>query len=60
MIENVMGALLQVLVIFEMQRKLSNEKITREISFQIYETHVFCFWTPLTLKLHNLFISYSC
>jgi hypothetical protein len=35
-----MGALLQVLeVIFEVQRKMSNEKIIRkEINFQIYKT----------------------
>jgi hypothetical protein len=30
----------QVLVIFEVQRKMSNEKITRrEISFPTYKTH---------------------
>jgi hypothetical protein len=35
-----MGALLQVLeIIFEVQRKISNEKITRrEISFPTYKT----------------------
>jgi hypothetical protein len=56
-----MGALLQVLeVIFEVQRKMSNEKIIRkEINFQIYKTwFFFFFWGPI-FKLHNFFISYS-
>jgi hypothetical protein len=41
-----MGALLQVLeVIFEVQRKMSNEKIIRkEINFQIYKTWFFLFF----------------
>jgi len=42
-----MGALSQVLqIIFEVQRKMSNEKITRrELSFPIYKT---CFFFPLS------------
>jgi hypothetical protein len=40
-----MGTLLQVLeIIFEVQRKMNNEKITRrKISFPIYKTRFFFF-----------------
>jgi hypothetical protein len=43
MIENVMGMLPQVLeIIFEVQRKMNNEKIIRrEINFLIYKTRIF-------------------
>jgi hypothetical protein len=59
-----MGVLPQALEIaFEMQRKKSNEKITKKKkkSFPTYKT---CFlfsslWTPLIFKLHNFLISYS-
>jgi hypothetical protein len=58
-----MGTLTQVLeIIFEVQKKLNNEKITRrEISFPTYKT---CFkkktfWTPPTFKPHNFLIFYS-
>jgi hypothetical protein len=55
-----MGTLPQVLVIFEVQRKMSNEKITREISFPTYKTHYYYFLcTPPTFKPRNFFISYS-
>jgi hypothetical protein len=55
-IKNVMGALLWALeIIFEVQRKRSNEKITRrKISLPTYKT---CFFFPLiigTLLLSNL------
>jgi hypothetical protein len=45
MIQNVMGALPQVLeIIFEVQRKMSNEKITRrEINFPPYKFIYFSF-----------------
>ncbi len=44
-------------IIFEVQRKMSNEKITkREISFPTYKTCFSPFWTPLTFKPHNFFI----
>jgi len=48
-------------IIFEVQRKMSNEKITRrEISFPIYKTRFFFFLgTPPTFKPHNFLISYS-
>jgi hypothetical protein len=37
-----MGTLPQVLkIIFEVQRRMSNEKITREISFPTYKTFFF-------------------
>ncbi len=44
-LKNVMGVLPQALeIIFEMQRKMSNEKITRkEISFPTYKT-IFSFF----------------
>jgi hypothetical protein len=55
-----MGTLLQVLeIIFEVQRKMSSEKITRkEINFSTYKTFFFsiCFlWTPPNFKPHNFF-----
>jgi hypothetical protein len=58
-----MGALLQVLkIIFEVQRKMNNEKITKKKSFATYKTFLFVcfffplsFWTPLTFKPHNFF-----
>jgi hypothetical protein len=56
MIENVMGVLPQALkIIFEVQRKKSNEKIRRKKkSFPTYKTCVFSFlWTPLIFKSHN-------
>jgi hypothetical protein len=58
-----MEVLLQALeIIFEVQSKRGNEKITREKrSFPTYETHFFFpfVWTLLTFKPHNLPISYS-
>jgi hypothetical protein len=50
-----LGEIPQVLkIIFEMQRKMSNEKITRsEINFPTYKTRFF-FWGPLLLS--NLII----
>jgi hypothetical protein len=55
--------LLQVLeIIFEMQRKMSNGKITRkEISFPTYKTWFFFFflWTPPTFKPHTFLIFHS-
>jgi len=59
-----MGTLPQVLeIIFEVQRKMSNEKIARrEISFPTYKCflfHLFFLWTPPTFKPHNILISYS-
>jgi hypothetical protein len=46
--------------IFEVQRKMSNEKITRrEITFPTYETHFFFLWTPPIFNPHNFFIFYS-
>jgi hypothetical protein len=59
-----MGALPQVLeTIFEMQRKMNNEKITkREINFPTYKTRfffLFFVWAPPTFKPHNFLISYS-
>jgi hypothetical protein len=58
-----MGALPQGSeIIFEVQRKMSNEKITRkEISFSTYKTPFFSFflWTHPTFKSHNFLISYS-
>jgi hypothetical protein len=55
-----MGVLPQGLeIMFEVQRKMSNEKITiKEISFSTYKTSFF-FWTPLTFNPHNFHISYS-
>jgi hypothetical protein len=51
-----MGTLPQVLkVIFEMQRKMNNEKITRkEINFPTYRRKKIL-WTPPTFKPHNFF-----
>jgi len=57
-----MGTLFQVLeIMFEVQRKMSNEKITRrKVNFSIYKTFFFFFlWTPPIFKPHNFFISYS-
>ncbi len=60
-----MGALSQALdIIFEVQRKRSNEKITKkeEKSFQLTKRTVFLFsslWTPPTFKPHNFLIYYS-
>jgi hypothetical protein len=59
-----MGMLPQGLeIIFEVQKKKSNEKITRrEINFLIYKTCFFPFfflWTPPIFKPHNFIISYS-
>jgi hypothetical protein len=50
-----MGTLPQVLeIIFEVQRKMNNEKITRELSFPIYKTSFFCFFFFGPLILSNL------
>jgi len=48
-------------IIFEVQRKKNNEKITRrKISFRTYKTGFFFWlWTSLIFKLHNFLISYS-
>jgi hypothetical protein len=57
-----MGALFQVVEIFEVQRKMNNEKITiREINFPTYKTCLLFIylWTPLIFKPHNSLISYS-
>jgi len=57
-----MGVLFQVLeIIFEVQRKMSNEKtIRRKISFPIYKIlFKSFFWTPPTFKPHKFFNSYS-
>jgi hypothetical protein len=59
-----MGVLPQVLeIIFEVKRKMSNEKITRKkISFPTYKTRFFPFfslWTPPTFEPHNFLIFYS-
>jgi hypothetical protein len=56
-----MGMLLQVLeIIFEMQRKMNNEKITRkEINFPTYKARFISLWTFPTFKPHNFFIYYS-
>jgi hypothetical protein len=45
-------------IIFKVQRKRSNEKITRKRkSFLTCKTFVFSnLWTPLTFKLHNFLI----
>jgi hypothetical protein len=56
-----MGTLPQVLeIIFEVQRKMSNEKITRrERSFKLTK-HFYFFslslWTPPTFRSHNFLI----
>jgi hypothetical protein len=59
-----MGALPQALeIIFEVQGKRSNEKITRKKkSFPTYKTHFFLFYfllTPPTFKPHNFHVSFS-
>jgi len=56
-----MGVLPEVLeIIFEMQRKMNNEKVTRrEISFPTYKTFFFPLWTLPIFKPHNFLISYS-
>ncbi len=50
-------------ITFEVQRKRSNEKITRKKkAFQLIICGFFLFsslWTPLTFKPHNFLISYS-
>jgi hypothetical protein len=50
-------------IIFEMQRKRSNEKLTkRKISFSLTKHNFFIFsslWTPPIFKPHNFLISYS-
>jgi len=46
-------------IIFEVQSKMNNEKITRrEISFPTYKT-CFFLWTPPTFKPHDFPIFYS-
>jgi len=51
-------------IIFEAQRKRSNEKITRKKKklFNLQNSFFFLpsLWTSPTFKLHNYFISYSC
>jgi hypothetical protein len=59
-----MEALLQALeIIFEVQRKRNNEKITRnkKQAFQLIKDifYFFLLWTLLTFKLHNFLIFYS-
>jgi len=60
-----MGALSQAFeIIFQVQRKRSNEKIAkRKVSFSTYETLIFflfsSLWTPPTFKSSNFHISYS-
>jgi hypothetical protein len=55
-----MGALIQALeIIFEVQMKRSNEKVTRKISFQTYKMHFFfssSLWTSLIFKPHKFLI----
>jgi hypothetical protein len=55
-----MGTLPQVLeIIFEVQRKMNNEKITiREINFPTYKKNK-NLWTPPIFKPHKFLISYS-
>jgi hypothetical protein len=45
-------------ITFEVQRKMNNEKITREMNFPTYKTSFFL-WTPTTFKPYNFLISYS-
>jgi len=47
-------------IIFEEQRKKNNEKINKKKNklFNL-QNMFFFFWTPLTFKSHNFFISYS-
>jgi hypothetical protein len=60
-----MGVLPQALeIIFEVQRKRINDKITREKkNFPSYKMRFHSFfsslWTPSPLKPHNFLISYS-
>jgi len=60
-----MGVLPQALeIIFEVQKKRSNEKITRrKMSLPTYKMHFYFYfsslWTPPTFKPHNFLISYS-
>jgi hypothetical protein len=59
-----MGVLLQTLeIIFEVQTKRTNEKVTRrEMNFPTYKTCFFPFfslWIPPTFKPHNFLICYS-
>jgi hypothetical protein len=57
-----MRVLTQVLeIIFEVQRNMNNEKITRrETSFPNYKTWFFFFWwMPPIFKPQNFLISYS-
>jgi hypothetical protein len=42
-------------IIFEVQRKMNNEKITRKLGFFSF----FSIWTPLTFKPRNFLISNS-
>jgi hypothetical protein len=53
--------LLQVIkIIYEMQKKMNNEKITRkEINFPTYKAGFISLWTLPTFKPHNFFIYYS-
>jgi hypothetical protein len=55
-----MGALLQVLeIIFEVQKKMSNEKITRrEINFPTYKTFLFIFLVLFGPLLLSNFITF--
>jgi hypothetical protein len=48
-------------IIFQMQRKTSNEKITKQKkAFQLTKQHFFSsLWTPPIFKPHNFLISYS-
>jgi hypothetical protein len=54
-----MGALFQALeIIFEVQMKSSNEKITRrKLSIPTHKTFFSSLWTPPTFKASNFFIS---
>jgi len=58
-----MGTLLQVLeMILEMQRKMSNGKITRRDKISNLQSTFIFFsfpWTPPSFKPHNFLISYS-
>jgi hypothetical protein len=46
--------------IFEIQRKMSNEKITRKKkTFQLTKKTFFFLWIPPIFKPHNFLISYS-
>jgi hypothetical protein len=49
-------------IIFEVQKKKSNEKLTRKKkAFQLAECPFFSLslWTPLTFKSHNFFIHFK-